>query len=278
VVHPDLNPEKSISERKIIMIPAYDSPKIRAVIVDDDQNSRDIIRNYIDEYCPNIEILRQCDSVKSAYVDISRLNPDLVFLDIQMPGGTGFDLLRMFNPVTFKVIFVTAYSEYAFDAFRYSAVDFILKPCNVEELMKAIKKVEIEIKHDRYSDLSGLLELMPHENKPQSKLVISSARGFTVVSPEEIIMCRAEGYCTMIYLTGKIVISSSRNLKYYESLLPSEKFMRVHNSYLINLNHVKEYSNQEVIMLSESRSSPLSNVHKQEFLKIFKSRNGRKKA
>jgi two-component system, LytTR family, response regulator len=260
------------------MSSAHEPPKIRAVIVDDDQNSSDIIKNYIDEYCPNIEIPVLCDSIKSAYVDISRLEPDLVFLDIQMPGGNGFDLLRMFNPVRFKVIFVTAHSEYAVDAFRYSAMDYILKPCTVEELLKAVKKAEIEIKHDRYSDLSGLLELMPHENKPQSKLVISSARGFSVVSPEEIIMCKAESYCTLIYLTGKVVISSSRNLKYYENLLPADIFMRVHNSYLVNLNHVKEYSNQEVILLSESRSSPLSNVHKQDFLKVFRSRNNKKKA
>jgi two-component system LytT family response regulator len=205
------------------------------------------------------------------------LAPDLVFLDIEMPMGNGFDLLRMFNPVKFKVIFVTAYSEYAVDAFRCSAMDFILKPCNVEELLRAIRKAEIEIKHDRYSDLSELLELMSHDNKPQGKVVISSSKGFTVVSPDEIIMCKAESYCTFIYLTGSGVISSSRNLKYYENLLPCEKFMRVHNSYLVNLNHVREYSNQEVIMLSESRSSPLSNVHKQEFLKMFRSRNNRKK-
>lgn len=251
--------------------------KIKVVIVDDDHNSRELLRNYITEYRPDIEVSDLCDSIKSAYSAINTLNPELVFLDVEMPSGSGFDLLRMFDQVNFKVIFVTAYSEYAFDAFRYSAMDFILKPVKLDDLLKSIKKAEEGLRYSLLSNLTDLMEVVSFKNQPARKIVITNSKGFTVLKPEEIIMCKADGYCTSVFFNEKSVIVSSRNLKYYEDLLPTKHFMRVHHSYLINLEHVKEYSCQEEIVLTGSIRCPLSNVHKKEFLDSFKSRPSKKK-
>ena len=247
--------------------------KIKTIIIDDELSSREGIFIYLKEYCQVIDVVALCDSVKNAFKAINEFKPDLVFLDIQMPMENGFDLLKMFNPVNFRVIFVTAYSEYAIDAFRYSAVDYLLKPVKVSELIEAVSKVEKiinvsshEANPDKQNENIALLK------STQDKLVVSSNKGFSVINPEEIIMCKAEGYCTSIYLAGKNIISSSRNLKVIEDMLPGEKFMRVHHSYVINLDHVKGYSHQEEILLSDNQKCPLSNVHKNSFLKLFKNR------
>jgi two-component system, LytTR family, response regulator len=245
--------------------------RIKTLIVDDEKSSREALSIYLNEYCPVIDIVGDCDSVKKAFKAIHELNPDLVFLDIEMPMANGFELLKMFNPVNFRVIFVTAYSEYALDAFRYSAVDYLLKPVKVTELIEAVKKTDIYFeKSGNSTNLNKKNENIEILKTIHRNLVVCTNKGFSVINPDEIIICKAEGYCTCIYLEGKNTISSSRNLKYIEGLLPYCNFMRVHHSYLINLNHVKGYSHQEEILLTDNNKAPLSNVHKNSFLNIFK--------
>jgi two-component system LytT family response regulator len=189
---------------------------IKTIVVDDEKPSRDGLSTYIRDFCRDISIVSECDSVKSAYNAILEHHPDLVFLDIEMPNGNGFDLLKMFKVPPFKVIFVTAYSEYAIRAFRFSAADYLLKPVKVDELVEAVNKVRETIDHTSpVPDIQTLLDnLSPKETL--ENLVVSDIKGFTVIRVQTIIQCEGDGYCTHFYLTGGKKVTSSKHLKYYE--------------------------------------------------------------
>jgi two-component system LytT family response regulator len=244
---------------------------LRTLIVDDEKPSREVLSNYLNEYCPDVEILALCNSVKTAHKAILKYNPQLVFLDIEMPNGNGFDLLKICEPVDFKVIFITAFSEYALKAFRFSATDYLLKPIMVDELIQAVHKVRQDISRETGNiNIQKLLENLSVRNAPLNQLVIPDSSGFRVINTSEIILCEADGYCTHFYLTNRDKITSSKNLKHYEDLLNAQGFIRVHNSWLANLAHVQAYSNQGEIKLSENQKCPLGNGYKQEFLRRFR--------
>lgn len=247
------------------------SGKIKTIVVDDEKPSRNALSNYLRGYCPNVQIVAECNSAKNAFKAISEHQPQLVFLDVEMPKGSGFDLLRMFESVHFKVIFITAFSNYAVQAFRYSATDFLLKPVKISELTEAVNKVqhELEIK-DSYLTVKTLLENLTGQASANGNLVISDSKGFTVLKTSDIIYCEADGYCTRFYMAGKTKICSSRNLKFYEELLPTNQFIRAHHSYIVNLQHVKGYSHQEEILMSDGLKCPLSSGNKHTFIGLFK--------
>lgn len=244
---------------------------LKTIIVDDEKPSREALARYIADYCSDVEVLASCNSVKTAYNAIVKFEPHLVFLDIEMPHKNGFDLLKMFNPINFKVVFITAYVEYAIKAFRFSATDYLLKPVMIDELIEAVNKVRSELQNVSGNlNLQKLIETMSHRSDEFRQLVISDNNGFKVVETSDIIMCEADSYCTHFFLTGNEKLTSSRNLKHYEELLSGQGFIRVHNSFMINVIHVKSYSNQGEIMLSLNLSCPLGNVYKQKFLERFK--------
>ena len=244
---------------------------IKTIIVDDEKPSREALVNYITEYCPDIEIVSECKSVKTAYKSISELKPHLVFLDIEMPNGSGFDLLKMFETIDFKVIFITAFSDYAIQAFRFSATDYLLKPVKVVELIDAVAKVQQELTIlDTNQHIHLLLQKLALPDEITKTLVIHHSKGFDVIRTSDIILCKADGYCTNFFMNGHTKICSSKSLKYYEEILPGDQFLRVHNSYIINMNHVKGYTFNGEILLSENQSCFLSSAHKQSFLRNFK--------
>jgi len=244
---------------------------IKTIIVDDEKPSREALSNYLREFCPGIQLVAECKSAKTAYKAISELQPQLVFLDIEMPKGSGFDLLRMFSSVRFKVIFITAFSNYAVQAFRFSATDFLLKPVKISELKEAVDKVmnELEVK-DSYLTVKALLDNFSGHTPLNGNLVIPNSKGFTVIKTSDIIYCEANGYCTHFFLSGKAKISSSRNLKFYEEILPQNLFIRIHHSYIVNLKHIKGYSNQEEVLLTDGFKCPLSSGNKHSFISLFK--------
>jgi two-component system LytT family response regulator len=187
-----------------------------------------------------------------------------------MPNGDGFELLRMFSKIDFKVIFVTAFSDYAIRAFRFSATDYLLKPVKVDELIEAVNKVRQELTvRNTNLNLQVLMEGISNKELPDDQLVIPSTKGFSVIKISDIIMCEAEGYCTHFYLAGKEKITSSKNLKHYEELLVNKNMMRVHHSNLINLAHVKGYCHIGEISLTEDICCPLGNNYKSRFLEVF---------
>ena len=243
---------------------------IRAVIIDDERPAREVIANYLAEYCPDVEVAGQASSVREGFAIIKASSPEVVFLDVEMADGTGFDLLSMFDTVYFRVIFVTAYSEYAIRAFRFSAADYLLKPVSIDELIDAVQKVRSTESADLSKEvISSLLKNMREGPARQSTLIIPNIKGFEVLKVPEIIMCQADGYCTNFHLTGQRKGVSSKNLKHFDGLLSGQGFLRVHHSYLINLDHVTGYTRQGEILLSENLRASLGNSYKNEFIRIF---------
>jgi two-component system, LytTR family, response regulator len=248
-------------------------PPIRTIIVDDEKPARDLIKNYITEYYPELEIVAMCNSASSAYKAVLKHKPHLLFLDIEMPGENGFEFLNRIKKVDFHIVFITAYSDYATNAFRVSAVDFLTKPVKITELDEAVNKVKELIAIKATSILHNLFEKIDSKGLPARKFIIPNSHGFSAIDAADIILCEADGYCTTFYIVNKLKITSSRHLRYYSELLPSECFQRVHNSFIININHVTSYSSQGEIHLSEGNSCPLSSSHKKEFLNTFRKDN-----
>lgn len=239
---------------------------LKTIVVDDEKPSREALSTYLRDFCPDVEIVAECESVKSAYQAILTHRPKLVFLDIEMPNGNGFDLLQKFKTIDFKVIFVTAYSEYAIRAFRCSATDYLLKPVKVDELVDAVNRVRqtLEFEHTNIN-LIALLESLTHTNNNDYKLVIPNSKGFAVINTNDLIMCEADGYCTNFHLLGKCKVSSSKNLKHYEEMFDNKKFIRVHRSYMINRANVKGYTKDGEILLTDNLTCPLGDSYKQQF-------------
>lgn len=243
---------------------------LRTIVIDDEKLSREVICNYLKSYCSDIEVVATASSVKTAYKAIIKYHPDFIFLDIEMADGKGFDLLMMFEKIDFKVIFVTAYSEYAVKAFRFSAVDYLLKPVKIDELISAVEKIK-SLK-EQVPAIGAFSELMKNLNKESTMprtLVIPHLKGFDVLKISEIIMCIADGYCTNFFVSGNRKYTSSRNLKHFDEMFEELNIIRVHHSYLVNLNHVLSYSRQGEILLAEGHKAYLGDSYKNFFIKRF---------
>jgi two-component system LytT family response regulator len=243
---------------------------LRTIVVDDEKPSREVLCNYIKEYCPDLEVITTASSVKTAYKAIKKYSPDVVFLDIEMADGKGFDLLGMFRQIDFKVIFVTAYSEYAVKAFRFNAIDYLLKPVMIGELKEAVEKVKSAIEvNPGILNIASLISNFRNGSSHMPTLVIPHLKGFEVLKIAEIIMCQADGYCTNFFLVGNRKIISSKNLKYFDDMLEDQNIIRVHHSYLVNLNHVSGYTRQGEIILTEGLKASLGDSYKNYFMRSF---------
>lgn len=241
---------------------------LKSIIVDDEKPSREALSTYIRDFCPGVEIVAECDSVKPAYQSILQHQPQLVFLDIEMPNGNGFDLLQLFKNPPFKVIFITAYSEYAIRAFRFAAADYLLKPVKVDELVEAVNKVRLDFEHKQNNhNLQVLLENLSTRENEIHQIVIPDNKGYTVIKPEDVIMCEADGYCTHFYLTGKRKITSTRSLKHFGEIFDNSHIFRVHRSFLINRDKINSYTKQGEIHLEENLACPLGDNYRQQFVK-----------
>lgn len=240
---------------------------MRAVIIDDEKLSREVICNYLDEYCKDVEIVAKATSVKTGYNVIHKFKPDLVFLDIEMADGKGFDLLTKFEKIDFRIIFVTAYSDYAIKAFRFSAIDYLLKPVRIDELIEAVNKARAMQESGINPQMLEVLfnHLRTSDQPRNSTIIIPNIKGFEVIKVPEIIMCQADGYCTNFYVIGKRKVISSKNLKNFDSLLEDQGFIRVHHSFLINIDHVISFTRQGEIFLSEGLKASLGESYKNEF-------------
>lgn len=246
-----------------------DNTKLKTIIVDDEKPSREALATYLRDFCPGVEIVAECDSVKSAYQAIIENHPQLVFLDIEMPNGNGFDLLQLFKKHTFKVIFVTAFSDYAIRAFRFSATDYLLKPVKVDELIEAVDKVKQELlMGDDNLNLVTLMERMNSKDQNYSRIVIPDTKGYMVVNTTDIIFCQADGYVTHFYLTGNRMTTSTKNLKHYEELF-DHQLVRVHRSHIVNPAHVKGYTNLGEILLADNLTCPLGDTYRQHFIELL---------
>jgi len=246
---------------------------IRTIVIDDEKPSREVMCNYLVEYCQEVDVVATAGSVQSGYKAIKKHKPDMIFLDIELGDGKGFDLLNMFDKVDFSIVFVTAYSEYAVKAFRFSAVDYLLKPVKIDELREAVARVRDHNGRQLSSDnITTLLKNIKSSTSPEPTLVIPHVKGFEVLKISDIILCKADGYCTNFHLTGNRKIVSSKNLKQYEDLLPEHNFIRVHHSFMVNLNHVCSFTKQGEIVLTEGIKASLGDAYKDAFTRMFAKR------
>lgn len=241
---------------------------LRTVIVDDEQDAVNFIESIAKEYCPNIQVIGKAYSAIEGVEVINKEKPDLVFLDVEMPHGSGFDLLAGFPEKNFDVIFITAFNHYAIRAIKFSAVDYILKPININEFIEAVKRVE-EARKDKISrnvNFSTLIENL--QTSLPSKLAIPTSKGMEYLNTKEIIRIEADRSYSWFFLEGDIKHLVSRNLKEYQELLSDRNFFRTHNSHLINLEHVKKYIRHEggYVEMTNGSTVPISRGKKDLFL------------
>jgi two-component system LytT family response regulator len=240
---------------------------IRAVIVDDEEKGRLTLKNVIEKNCQNIQILDLCDSVLAATESIEKHNPDLVFLDIEMPFQNGFSLFEKFKNPTFDVIFITAYDHYAIKAIKYSAMDYLLKPVDADELKAAVAKIKQKKTSLQLPDFELLLSNLKLKGN-SAKIAVPTFEGLQMINSADIIKCTANESYTEIVLTSGKKIMVSRILKEYEDLLSDFNFFRVHNSCLINLAHVAKYIKGDggYVVMIDGESVEVSRRKKNELL------------
>jgi two-component system, LytTR family, response regulator len=215
---------------------------IKAIIVEDEKASRDTLKTYVQKYCPNVEIVAEADSVKSGLKEISRNQPDLLFLDVEMPYGNAFDLLDQVEKQDFETIFVTAYDHYAMKALNFSASYYLLKPIDIDELVTAVEKVAEKIESEEHSLRTRILiENIRIENKQLQKIILPLLDGFEIVRVNDILYCRADDNFTEFHFRDGSKKLICRTLKFYEEILADFDFVRIHKSYLINIQYVKRY-------------------------------------
>lgn len=214
---------------------------IKAVLIDDESSAIRNLTKIIEQFCSEVEIIGSAQGVVEGIKLINEKNPDLVFLDIQMPDGTGFDMLECIKNKTFDLIFVTSYNQHAIKAFKYSAVDYLLKPVDIDELNSAIAR----IKEKRNSSVSGeyFKELINNlKGDLPSKIAISSATDKEFISVDQIVRLEASGSYTELYLKNGRKLVASKKIKEFEEILSENSFLRIHNSHVINLHEVKKYN------------------------------------
>ena len=247
---------------------------IKTIVIDDEVKARETILNMLQVYCPDVEVIDTAGSVQEGREVLDRNKPELLLLDIKMADGTGFDLLRKMKEVDFLVIFITAFEEFAIRAIKFSAIDYILKPLDPDELVNAIEKAKLALHKENMNEkLSALYDNLDSLNTNTKKLVLKTSDSVHIVNIRDIIRCESEKNYTHIYTAESDKITVSRTLKEYNEMLVNFKFFRVHQSHLINLEHVKRYEKQGsgVLVMDDGSVVPVAFRKKDDLMKVFKS-------
>ena len=242
--------------------------KIRSILVDDEKIARDVLRNYLTKYCPQVEILGEAQNIKEAVPMIAELQPQLVFLDVEMPFGNAFDVLEATKDFHYETVFITAFSEYSLQALNKSASYYILKPIDIQELILAVNKVAESLENKQELNRNKIL-LENLKLKPEKQqLILPTLQGFDVVKTEDIVRLQADGNFTQVYLNNNTKKMVCRFLKHFDDLLESP-FVRVHRSHIINTDFVKSYHKSGTATLSDETEIEVSGSFKEQFLKLF---------
>ncbi len=235
---------------------------IKAIIIDDEPKVSKRLADIIERYLGDVTIINQATSVKAGVELIKNTKPDLVFLDIEMPEENGFELFSYFADPGFEVIFTTAYNQYAIKAFRYAAIDYLLKPVDIEELKDAVNRVIKKRSQGNNTPIEVLLENLERSDKVFNKLALPSTDGYIVVKVDEIIRLEADGAYSVVYLEQGKKVMVSKHLKEYEKILKDAHFFRLHQSHLVNLNHITKYSRKSNSKVTLSDGSQLEVAHR----------------
>ena len=246
---------------------------LKAIIIEDEESGRDLLRFDLQNNCPDVEIAAEADSVESGVTAIRKHRPDLVFLDIRLEPGTGFEILEQVEDQDFDVIFTTAYQEYAIRAIRCSAMDYLMKPIDEDELVAAVKRVEEKKgKEDNRKKFQLLKQNLAGPNAFR-QIALPTLEGLLFVELENIIRCEGESSYTSIYMENGKRELSSKNIGEIEHLLDGSGFFKIHKSHIVNLNKVRKYmkGNAGYVVMSSGDSVPVSRTKKESFLAILRS-------
>ncbi len=245
---------------------------MRTVIIDDEPNARQVVKNILEQYCSSVEIVGEADNVTNGIKLINDLSPDLVLLDIRMPDGTGFNLLKRVNKLNFHFIFITAHEEYAVQAIKQSALDYIVKPINTNELIDSIEKAVLSKPIER--ELEESVEALGHNQsgiQSEKRLVLNTHESIYVVKVDDIISCKADKNYTEVNISNNKQLVISKTLKDVELMLTGCGFFRSHQSHLINMKYISHYEKGlgGTIIMNDSSRIPVSSRKKDLFIQLM---------
>lgn len=242
--------------------------KLRALIVDDEAYSCESLQTLLDRYCPEVTVIDICNSGEAALKSIRKHQPDLLFLDIEMPHMNGFELLRQLESATFQLIFTTSYDQYAIKAIKFSALDYLLKPIDREELKAAVQKAVQKLGEPLPQQLSILLQRISGANSNVQKIALPTMEGLQMVPIDTIIHCSSDSNYTNLFLKGGRKLTVSKTLKDIEEMLDDYSFLRVHHSYLVNTNEIERYIKGEggYLILSNGTAVDVSRSRKEQLM------------
>ena len=243
---------------------------IRTVLIDDETDSIRVLQKLLETYCPQIEVVGTAEGVETGLEVIQATRPDLLLLDIEMTQGNAFDLLNQLRPLTFQVIFVTAFDNYAIRAFKYSAVDYLLKPVDIDELVSAVRRVAERSQQRTIVDqMQVFLDNMGTYSLAQQKMAVPTVDGLIFINLREVVSLEAKSNYTQINLDNGEVVMATRTIKDYEDILPETLFCRIHNSHIINLQKIEKYHKGRggYVVLEDGSEIEVAIRRRQEFLR-----------
>ena len=245
---------------------------IKAILVDDELHCLETLSILLREYCPHVHVAAQCSSAEGALAAIKKVKPSILFLDIEMPGMNGFELLEKIDTINFSIIFTTSYNQYAIKAIRFSALDYLLKPIDCDDLLAAVNKVMHITQSPSSEQLNMLMNTIQNKGTGFSKIAVPTSEGFELIQANDIVYCQADDNYTYFFLKSKNKIVACRSLKEVEEQLESFScFVRVHHSYLVNLNEVSKYVRGEggFLLMSSGSTINVSRSRKEALMKFF---------
>jgi two-component system LytT family response regulator len=245
---------------------------LRTIIIDDDPNTCEILADIINSYCPNVSLVARAGDVKSGVASIIEHEPDLILLDIKMPDGSGFDLIKHFDKPDFKVIIISGYIEYAIKGYKYGIIDYILKPVDLEELMLAINKADDMVRYEeklKFKALADNIKLLTKSHK----IILKTSEHIHLINIADIIRIIADGnYCTFFIVDGRKILVS-RPIREFEKQLIDKGFHRIHKTHIININKVNYFDKTEGgdVVMSDGSKVPVSSRKKEDLLALLES-------
>lgn len=245
---------------------------IKAIIVDDEQKSREALNGLIERYCPEVFVIAEATGCNDGIDKTRKFEPDLVFLDIQMPDGSGFNFLEAFDKINFEVIFTTAHDQYAIKAIKYSALDYLLKPVDPDELKIAINKYLLKNDKGKINDnIKVLLDNIKSPQNEAKKIILSTSEGMHIVSTDDILRCESDDYYTNFFFVNGTSLLISKTLKQNEAILSDFDFIRPHKSHLVNIKYIKSFLKVDggYILMTDGSKIPVSRRKRESIVEIL---------
>jgi two-component system LytT family response regulator len=246
---------------------------ITAILIDDEKNALEVLELQLMRYCPDVNILAACDSGEKGIAAIKKYHPDVVFVDIEMPHKNGFDVLKETTAMKYQVIYTTAYDQFAIKAFKFSAIDYLLKPIDIVELQNAVAKAGANIGKDNLEEkLKVLISQYQPSPKLTQKIAIPNGDAMQFFDPDDIIRCESDSNYTQIYLNNGKKLTLAKTLKEVEEIICGSPFFRLHHSHLVNLNYINKYikGDNAYVVMKDGMQINISRNRKDAFLQTFR--------